>query len=194
MEQKNIYGVKQWLPELVPCQIDLTSPSVEHKYQEELINITENIHAWAISVLEEASLPITSNEINTLIDKYDVSTDEGCALHILLELSALRASIKNTDPGTAIIAGMKIIEALWQNNITNINKQENELREQESEIKDQNTRKNSIDEEDIALYQETIDELNKKYPHCSINALRLLTSTRLDVTKQELDELDISPQ
>ena len=189
MEQNAINEVTQWLPDLDPCEIDLSMDSIEDTYHKNLINITENIHAWAISVLEKASLPIASNEVNTLIDKYDISSDEGCALHILVELDAMRSSLKNTDANTSVITGMKVFEAIWKRAITKYHQTDTQTEQQETD-----EAVSSDSEENIALYQKTIDELNKKYPHCSINALRLLASTRLNVTKQQLDDLGISPQ
>lgn len=194
MDQNAINEVAQWLPDLDPCEIDLSTSPTEENYQIQLIDITENIHAWAISVLEKASLPIASNEVNTLIDKYDVSTDEGCALHILVELEAMRTSLKNTDANTAVITGMKVFEAIWKRAIAKYHQTAIQDNEQETEYENAEAIDEGNKYEDIALYQETIDELNKKYPHCSINALRLLASTRLNVTKQQLDDLGISPQ
>lgn len=193
MDQNAINEVAQWLPDLDPCEIDLSMDSIEDTYNKYLINITENIHAWAISVLEKASLPIASNEVNTLIDKYDISTDEGCALHILVELDAMRSSLKNADANTSVITGMKVFEAIWKRAIAKFHQTDTQT-DTQTEQQETDETVSSDSEENIALYQETIDELNKKYPHCSINALRLLASTRLNVTKQQLDDLEISPQ
>ncbi len=194
MEQNAINEIAQWLPEIDPCQIDLTSGPSDNEYHKQLTSITEDIHAWAISILEKASLPIASNEVNTLIDKYDISSDEGCALHVLVELDAMRTSLKQTDANTAVITGMKVFEAIWKRAIAKIH-QTTPQEEDRGPIHESTNEINEVgSEENIVLYQETIDELNKKYPHCSINALRLLASTRLNVTKQQLDDLGISPQ
>ena len=54
--------------------------------------------------------------------------------------------------------------------------------------------KASNDELEIETYSAAINALKKKYPHCTINALRLLLSNKLNVSKQRLDDLDIRPE
>jgi hypothetical protein len=54
--------------------------------------------------------------------------------------------------------------------------------------------KASNDELEIDTYSAAMNALKKKYPHCTVNALRLLLSNKLNVSKQRLDDLDIRPE
>ena len=192
MQQNIINEVQQWLPDMDPCEIELDSSSVEKECQQALNQITEKIQGWAMSILENANLPSAPNEAKALLRKYDPASDEGCAMQIVIEIDALQASVRNTDSNTAAITGMKLFEAIWNRAITKVPQQKRNTNIQ--------TNKNNLllnqdeSEENIQLYQATINELKAKYPHCNINALRLLASTRLNVTKQQLDDLDIRPQ
>ena len=118
MQQNIINEVQQWLPVIDPCKIDLANGITEREYRQELEEITEKIHGWAISVLDKANLPSTSHEAKPLLNKYDPASDEGCALHIVIELDALQASLRNTDSNTAAITSMKLFEAIWNRAIT----------------------------------------------------------------------------
>ncbi len=195
MQQNVISEIQQWLPEIDPCQIELTNGPTEEKHQKDLNEIAEYIHAWAIPALEKAKLPITPHEAKALLEKYPASSNEGCALHVVLELDALHASISNTDANTAALASMKLFEAIWQHAITTLQQVAPQITKQDSiDNQQSSTTSHEESEENIQLYRATINELQKKYPHCNINALRLLASTRLNVTKQQLDDLEISPQ
>ena len=80
MQQNAIGEILGLLPEIDPCQIELANGSAEEGNRQELTKITEKIHSWAISVLEKANLPSSPNEVKELLEKYDDSSDEGCAL------------------------------------------------------------------------------------------------------------------
>lgn len=193
MQQNAISEVQQWLPEIDPCQIELANGSVEGGYRQNLNQITEKIRTWAMDVLEKANLPSAPNEAKALLEKYDVDSNEGCALHVVIELDAMDASIHNTDANTAAITGMKLFEAIWQHAVTTMHQGNADKKESKENMQlYQDTVQEN--EENLQLYQDTINELKKKYPHCNVNALRLLASTRLNVTKQRLDDLNISPQ
>jgi len=196
MQQNTISEIQRWLPEIDPCQIQLTDGSMEEKYQKDLTGIAKNIHAWSISVLEKADLPIAPHEVKTLLKEYPASSNEGCALQVIIEIDALQASISNTDANTAALAGMKLFDAIWQHAITAVQQEAApQIDEQDSKDNKQSLPASQEEsEENIQLYQTTINELHQKYPHCNINALRLLASTHLDITKQQLDDLEISPQ
>lgn len=196
MQQNVISEIQQWLPEIDPCQIELTNGLTEEKHQKDLNEIAENIHAWAIPALEKAELPITPHEAKALLEKYPASSNEGCALQVIIEIDALQASISNTDANTAALAGMKLFDAIWQHAITAVQQEAApQIDEQDSKDNKQSLPASQEEsEENIQLYQTTINELHQKYPHCNINALRLLASTHLDITKQQLDDLEISPQ
>lgn len=197
MQQNAISEVLGLLPEIDPCQIEMANGSTEESYGQELTQITEKIHSWAISVLEQANLPSTPHEANKLLEKFDGSSNEGCALRAVIELDAMHTSIRNTDAHTTALTGMKLFETIWQLAVTKINQTSSQITEHGEGSKEnpgmyQDTIQES--EENLKLYQDTINELRKKYPHCNVNALRLLASTRLNVTKLQLDELGISPQ
>ena len=190
MQQRKHSNIQQWLPEINPCKIEFESDSTEKIYRQELNKITEKIHAWAISILEKANLPSTSHEAKKLLGKYDTNSNEGCALHVVIELDAMQASIRNTDANTAAITGMKLFEAIWKRELVKINQPNQRHSKQNHDL----LAGKQDSAENIELYQETINELKRKYPHCNVNALRLLASTRLNVTKQQLDDLNITPK
>ena len=190
MQQQAHSNLQQWLPEINPCKIELESSSAEKFFRQEIDEVIEKIHAWATSILEKANLPSTSHEAKELLGKYDTSSNEGCALHVVIELDAMQASIRNTDANTAAITGMKLIETIWKRELVKINQPNQRHSKQKNDL----LANQEGSEENIELYQETINELKRKYPHCNVNALRLLASTRLNVTKQQLDDLNITPQ
>ncbi len=195
MQDNVIKEVPQWLPEIDPCQIELANGSVEESYCQDLNEITEKVRTWAMDVLEKANLPSAANEAKALLGKYDVNSSKGCALHAVIELDAMDASIHNTDANTAAIASMKLFEAIWQHTVTKMYQPDQNTKENDAAKKDNLLPTNQEENEDnIKLYQNTINDLKKKYPHCSVNALRLLASTRLNVTKMQLDDLNITPQ
>lgn len=194
MQQNIIKEVLQWLPEIDPCKIELDSSSAEKNFRQDINKITEKIHTWAISILEKANLPSTSHEAKPLLTKYDPISDEGCALNIVIELDAMQASIRNTDSNTAALTGMKLFEAIWNRAITKMYEPKQDSKNQQDKPKDSLLATSKENKDNIKLYQKTINELKVKYPHCNVNALRLLASTRLNVTKQQLDDLRISPQ
>lgn len=195
MQQNANNQVHQWLAKIDPCQLELAKDSTEEGYQQELNQITEKVRTWAMAVLEKANLPSAPHEAKALLEKYNASTREGCALHAVIELDAMHASIHNTDANTAAITGMKLFEAIWQHTVTKIHQTNSQITAQGNvSKKDLLPARQDESEKNIKLYQDTINELKKKYPHCNVNALRLLASTRLNVTKQQLDDLGISPQ
>ncbi len=192
MQQYILSEVQQWLPEIDACQIDLENSSVEKQHHQELTQIIENLLNWATTILEKANLPSTSHEAKALLNKYSHTSDEGCALHIVIELDALQASLRNIDSNTAAISGMKLFETIWKRAITTKHQPKQESNTKQK--KDNLLSTSQESEENLKLYQKTINELKTKYPHCNVNALRLLASTRLNVTKQKLDDLGISPE
>ena len=187
MQQNTLNEIQQCLPEINPCKLELTSSSVEEDYRKKLNQITESIHSWAISVLDKAKLPAAPDKAKGLLKKYDADSDEGYALRSVIEIDACMASINNIDAQTSVLTAMKLFEALWRCAAAKIPQPSPQDDEQIDASKKESA-------EDIKLYQDTINELKKKYPHCNVNALRLLASTRLGVTKQQLDDLEISPQ
>lgn len=196
MQQDTINKVKNWLPDINPCDIDFQNSFDEDADLLAVDQAIDYIRLWAESILTTANVPATANEAGSLIERFDPTSDEGCALRMIIELDAMQASINNSDAHTAAITGMKLFEAIWRRKLNKLRQQ----RAAEAASKKTGINKKLVFEapeesdENLQLYQKTINELKKKYPHCNVNALRLLASTRLNVTKQQLDELDISPQ
>ena len=92
---------------------------------------------------------------------------------------------------------MKLLENAWYSSIFRIeNESASPTTRTTSKTESDNTSSAipSKKDADIQLYQETINNLKDKYPHCNVNALRLLAATRLNVSKQDLDDLDIRPE
>ena len=190
MQQDTINKVNKWLPDLDPCDINFDSTSDEDSNLIVINQATDHIRIWAESILADANVPTASHEAKSLIERFDPTSDEGCALRIIIELDAMNTSIKNSDAYTAAITGMKMFEAVWRRKLSKLREQRAAKAATEKKV----TKKNLVieqseeNEENIRLYQKTINDLKRKYPHCNVNALRLLASTRLNVTKQQLDE------
>lgn len=190
--------ILEYLPEINANDICFDDNS-KQPYLSDLKQFSETIQTWSHTVLEKQRLPTLAHEAQPLINKYSVETDEGCALRMVIELDALNISVKNNDAGTSALASMKLLELVWNSSIFR-------LKEETTAKKNTNTRtttsaavtkatsKQSSDDPNTHVYQETINNLKEKYPHCNVNALRLLAATRLNVSKQELDDLDITPE
>lgn len=208
--QQNIEKkIREYLPEINATEISFDDNS-SIAYEKDLNQFTENIQTWSHTVLEKAKLPTAAHEAKALITKYSLDSNEGCALRMVIELDSVNSSLQERDASTAALASMKLLEAVWHSSIFHI--------EEKPAVQQNNTNtaKNSSPKTPIntssttqspvktpaqlendkskALYQSTINDLKGKYPHCNINALRLLAATRLNVSKQELDDLDIKPQ
>ena len=196
MYKQSINEIQQWLPSIDPCSIELSYNSEDANSYASPIAVGENIYSWAISMLEKVKLPTDPEKIKPILDQHEVSSDEGCALNIVIEYEAMLASLKNNDANTAAITSMKMLEMLWQRAVTKnkVSVKHQEKDENSSQIQDSMIQRSEGSDEDIALYQNTINDMHNKYPNCNINALRLLVATRLNVSKQQLDELDISPE
>ncbi len=198
MYKQSINEIQRCLPSIDPDSIELASSTANTNSYLSTQEVSENIYNWAISQLEKAKLPTDSKKIRPILNDYEVTSDEGCALRIILEYDAMQASLKNNDANTAVITGMKIFEMLWQRAIDknkgSIKIEKETIEEDVSQIQDSMIQRSDESDEDIKLYQETINEMQHKYPNCNVNALRLLVATRLNVSKQQLDELRISPE
>ncbi|MEM7401722.1 MAG: hypothetical protein AAF304_07220 [Pseudomonadota bacterium] len=202
MQQDIAKAVHSYLPEINASELNFDVEQEEHAYANDLNQFIEKIQSWSHSILEEAKLPTAANEAKALTTKYSMDSNEGCALHMVVELDSINKSIEQNDATTVALASMKLVDAIWHSAIFRSTEQkaDNANKQTTSSISTQskNTQKSpssqSDHEETIALYQRTINDLKEKYPHCNVNALRLLASTRLNVGKQELDELDITPE
>ena len=197
MQQNLITKIREYLPE-----IDVNGLSFdidEHPYENDLDSFTENIQIWSHTILEKAKLPIAVSEAKALTTKYGLETNEGCALQMVVELDAVNKSIENKDASTAALASMKLLDAVWHSSIlrdandSGIHKTTGKHTKKTNAAPNNKSDKKST-EQKLKHYQKTINDLRDKYPHCNVNALRLLAATRLNVAKQELDDLEITPQ
>ncbi len=214
MQQDLANVVHSYLPEINASEINFVEEANSQPYVDSLSQFTEKIHGWANTVLENAKLPTNAHEARALTTKYLMDSNEGCALHMVIELDSIKKSLAQNDATTAALASMKLADAVWHSSIfRNINEKQ-EIVEQKAKptpapaprtkpntsAPAQTVKSNASpvindqDAEKIALYQSTMNDLKGKYPNCNVNALRLLAATRLNTSKQELDELDISPE
>ena len=196
MKQNLTSKIHEYLPEVNVNEISFEAD--EHPYAKDLQQFTENIQIWSNTVLEKAQLPTAVNEAKALTTKYGLNTNEGCALQMMVELDAVKKSVENQDAATAALASMKLLEAVWHSSIfrnandSRIHKvKDTAVTKTSTSISNTAVKKETDDK--IKHYQNTINELKENYPHCNVNALRLLAATRLNVTKQELDDLNITP-
>jgi hypothetical protein len=189
--------IREYLPEIHAEDINFDD-SVAQPHINDLKIFSESIQTWSHTVLEKEKLPTLAHEALPLINKYSHKSDQGCALRMIVELNALNTSIQNNDAGTAALASMKLLEHVWNSSIFRITQdaatKNDIITPSNVAAKDIITSKNNTDDPSKQLYQETINNLKDKYPHCNVNALRLLAATRLNINKQKLDELDITPE
>ena len=197
--QQNIaMKIREYLPEINANDISFDDSSLL-PYEKDLSQFTENIKIWSHTVLEKAKLPTAAHEAKALTTKYGLDCNEGCALRMVIELDAVNSSLQIRDASTAALASMKLLEAVWHSSVFQVGGSPATIQEDTKPVSTQsNTSSPAITEVDNEnnnnLYQSTINDLKDKYPHCNINALRLLAATRLNVSKQELDDLDIKPE
>jgi len=203
--QENIaIKIREYLPEINANDISFDDNS-SLPYAKDLTKFTESIQTWSHTILEKAKLPTVAHEAKALIAKYGIESNEGCALRMVIELDAVNSSVENHDASTAALASMKLLEAVWHSSIfqitdnINITKSNTNLIDANSGSQSEPPKQNLTpaqqeNDKNRKLYQDTINDLKDKYPHCNVNALRLLAATRLNVGKQELDDLDITPE
>ena len=197
--QQNIaLKIREYLPEINANDISFDDSSLM-SYEMDLNQFTENIQTWSHIVLEKAKLPTAANEAKALITKYGLESNEGCALRMVIELDAVNSSLQIRDASTAALASMKLLEAVWHSSVFQVESNQTAAEENTNSVDKQSSSPNSTpaqieNDSNKNSYQSTINDLKDKYPHCNINALRLLAATRLNVSKQELDDLDVKPQ
>lgn len=189
--------IREYLPEIHAEDLSFDEGQAQPHFND-VKSFTESIQTWSHTVLEKQKLPTLAHEAQPLINKYSIETDEGCALRMVVELNVINTSLKNKDAGTAALASMKLLDHIWNSSIFRIDQATSTAKEssatKNAPIKETSTSKKISTEPDKHKYQETINSLKDKYPHCNVNALRLLAATRLNVTKQELDDLEITPE
>ena len=144
---------------------------------------------WAREILSKAGLPIEIGKLQSKLDSLEEGTSEWYAGNSLLQSFTLRSALENGDQATTILLGFLLADFRWQGHFAENREQQLADKKLVEEIL------NDTNEEDLEVesYRAAINALQKKYPHCSVNALRLLLCNKLNVSKQHLDELDIRP-
>jgi hypothetical protein len=204
MQQNIAKKIREYLPKINANDISFDDNS-SMPYEKNLNQFTENIQIWSHTILEKAKLPTAAHEAKALITKYGLECNEGCALRMVIELEAVNSSLEIHDASTAALASMKLLEAIWHSSVFQAENNQDTIQERTDSVDVPSSSQSQSPARDITpaqtennknktLYQTTINDLKEKYPHCNINALRLLAATRLNVGKQELDDLDINPQ
>ncbi len=197
--QQNIaMKIREYLPEINANDISFDDSS-SLLYGKDLNQFTENIQIWSHTVLEKAKLPTAAHEAKALTTKYGLECNEGCALRMVIELDAVKSSLQMRDASTAALASMKLLEAVWHSSVFQVESSQGAIQENTNSTDKKSNSPNPApalveNDNNKNVYQSTINDLKNKYPHCNINALRLLAATRLNVSKQELDDLNIKPQ
>ena len=150
----------------------------------------KEVDRWAHHVLSDASLPTEINALQARLDNIDEGSSEWYAGNSLLQSFTLRSALESGDQATTILLGFLLADFRWQGHFAQ-DREQLLIDQQSVEEILQNS-----DSEDLEIesYNAAMNALSKKYPHCTINALRLLLSNKLNVSKQRLDELDIRPQ
>ncbi len=190
MQQQIEMRIRKYLPEINANDLSFDENTAQ-PYEDDLKKFIENIQLWSHTVLEKEKLPTLAHDAKPLTHKYGIDSDKGCALRMVVELDSLNNSLANRDAGTAALASMKLLENIWYSSIF---RKEEPQQKPKLDTATESTTKKSANDDNQQLYQETINNLKDKYPHCNVNALRLLAATRLNVSKQELDDLDITPE
>jgi len=160
---------------------DPNSSSLENTLQE-----TDN---WAREVLTKAGLPAEIRKLQSKLDDIEEGSSAWYAGNSLLQSFTLRSALENGDQATTILLGFLLADFRWQGYFA-------ESREQliaDEKLVEEILSDASNEDLEAESYRAAINALHKKYPHCSVNALRLLLCNKLNVTKQHLDELDIRP-
>ena len=149
----------------------------------------EDADNWAREILDKAGLPVEIGKLQTKLDSLEEGSSEWYAGNSLLQSFTLRSALENGDQATTILLGFLLADFRWQGHFA-------ESREQQlvdKKLVEEILSESSDEELEIESYRAAINALHKKYPHCSVNALRLLLCSKLNVSKQHLDELDIRP-
>ncbi len=150
----------------------------------------KEVDRWAHHILKDASLPTEINALQARLDTIEEGSTEWFAGNSLLQSFTLRSALQGGDQATTILLGFLLADFRWQGHFAATREQQ--LKDQKSVEEILST--SDSQELEIESYNAAMNALSKKYPHCTINALRLLLSSKLNVSKQRLDELDIRPQ
>ena len=144
---------------------------------------------WARGVLDKAGLPVEINKLQAKLDTIEEGSSAWYAGNSLLQSFTLRSALENGDQATTILLGFLLADFRWQGYFAQNREQQLADKKLVEEILSQPDN----EELEAESYRAAINALQKKYPHCTVNALRLLLCNKLNVTKQRLDELDIRP-
>ena len=150
----------------------------------------KEVDIWAHHILKDAGLPTEINALQARLDTIEEVASAWYAGNNLLQSFTLRSALESGDQATTILLGFLLADFRWQGYFAA--HREQLLKDQKSV--DEILNKASNDELEIDTYSAAINALKKKYPHCTVNALRLLLSNKLNVSKQRLDDLDIRPE
>lgn len=145
---------------------------------------------WAKEILDNAGLPMDTDKIRSKLSQLKEGSTTWFAGNSLLQALTLRSALKNGDQATAILLGFLLADFRWQGHFAEIQEQE-----QVDEILVAEILKESENDEELEIetYLAAINSLHKKFPHCTVNALRLLLCNKINVSKQRLDDLNITP-
>lgn len=154
---------------------------------EESLNEADN---WAKDLLKSAKLPAGLKELQKEFDNIDEETPTWYAANSLLQSHTLRSALEKGDHATAILLGFLLADFRWQGQFA-------EYREQfladEKIVEEILNNVDDAKEVEIETYNAAIKTLKEKYPHCTVNALRILLAKNLGISKSRLDELNIKP-
>jgi len=150
----------------------------------------KEIDRWAHHILRDAGLPTEINALQARLDTIQEGSSSWYAGNTLLQSFTLRSALESGDQATTILLGFLLADFRWQGYVAQ--DREQQLIDQKSV--DEILNKANNDELEIETYSAAMNALKKKYPHCTINALRLLLSNKLNISKQRLDELNIHPE
>ena len=154
---------------------------------EESLNEADN---WASGVLKSAKLPSSIKELQKEFNKIDEGTTTWYAANSLLQSYTLKSALDDGDHATAILLGFLLADFRWQGQFA-------EHREQfladEKVVEEILNNVDDAKEVEIETYTAAITTLKEKYPHCTVNALRILLAKNLGISKNRLDELNIKP-
>ncbi|MEM8844412.1 MAG: hypothetical protein AAGB35_05135 [Pseudomonadota bacterium] len=155
---------------------------------EESLNEADN---WASEVLASAKLPSKIKDLQKKFEDIDKGSSSWYAANSLLQSFTLRSALEEGDQATAILLGFLLADFRWQGQFA-------EHREQfladEKVVEEILNNVDDAKEVEIQTYTAAITALKEKYPHCTVNALRILLAKNLGVSKDRLDELDITPE
>ena len=155
---------------------------------EESLNESDN---WASDLLASANLPSKVEDLQKKLDDIEEGTSSWYAANSLLQSFTLRSALEEGDQATSILLGFLLADFRWQGQFA-------EYREQsladEKVVEEILNNVEDAKEVEIQTYCAAITALKEKYPHCTVNALRILLAKNLGVSKDRLDELDIAPE